>query len=216
MTTIGTIPPGTTKQSQIYVFFRKCDVFHGKNGCDCEDMVVIAKLETYSNCYVLKYSEIVLPDTLNPLKYICTTTNCTTIGSFTLIATAIRPIQKQKKSKPFITFNQKIHHNRAIIHFLCQSQFTRSLSLWRLLKCFTVRAYARFEGEFFCRDSRTISTFQVIESFVLPFPIRIAYGCGLARDALTTPFLKVWIASFLSLSCHLGCERHPRAKLTVP
>ena len=36
-------------------------MFHGKNGCDCED-------KTYSNCYVLKYSEIVLPDTLNALN----------------------------------------------------------------------------------------------------------------------------------------------------
>ena len=68
---------GTTKQSQKYVFFRKFDVFHGKNDCDCED-------KTYSNCYVLKYSEIVVSDTLNPLKYICTATNCTTIGTFTL------------------------------------------------------------------------------------------------------------------------------------
>ena len=35
---------GITKQSQKYVFFRKFDVFHGKNGCDCED-------KTYSNCH---------------------------------------------------------------------------------------------------------------------------------------------------------------------
>ena len=34
-------------------------MFHGKNGCDCKD-------NTYSICYVLKYSKIVLPDTLNP------------------------------------------------------------------------------------------------------------------------------------------------------
>ena len=33
---------------------------------------------------MLKYSENVLPDTLNPLKHIGTTTNCTTIGTFTL------------------------------------------------------------------------------------------------------------------------------------
>ena len=77
---------GTTKQSQKYVFFRKFDVFHGKNGCDCED-------KTYSNCYGLKYSEIVLHDTLNPLKHIGTTTNCTTIGTFTLQ-------RKQVKSEP--------------------------------------------------------------------------------------------------------------------
>ena len=67
----------TTKQSQKYVFFRKFDVFHDKNGWDCVD-------KTYSNWYVLKYSEIVFPDTLNPLKHIGTTTNCTTIGIFTL------------------------------------------------------------------------------------------------------------------------------------
>ena len=54
---------GTTKQPQKYVFFRKFGAFHGKNGCDCED-------KTYSKYYVLKYSEIVLPDTLNPLKHI--------------------------------------------------------------------------------------------------------------------------------------------------
>ena len=54
---------GTTKQSQKYAFFRKFDVFCGKNGCDYED-------KTYSNCYVLKYSEIVLPDTLNPLVHL--------------------------------------------------------------------------------------------------------------------------------------------------
>ena len=59
-------------------FFCKFDVFHGKNGCDCED-------KTYVNCYVLKYLEIVLPDPLNPLKHICTTTNYTTIGTFTLM-----------------------------------------------------------------------------------------------------------------------------------
>ena len=53
------------------------DVFHDKNGCDCVD-------KTYFNCYVLKYSEIILPHTLNPLKHIGTTTNCTTIGTFTL------------------------------------------------------------------------------------------------------------------------------------
>ena len=69
---------GTTKQSQKYQFFLKFYVFHGKNGCGCED-------KTYSNCYVLKYSEIVLPETLNPLKHICTTTICTTIGTFTLL-----------------------------------------------------------------------------------------------------------------------------------
>ena len=51
---------GTTKQSQKYVFFRKFDVFHGKTDCDCED-------KTYSNCYVLKYSEIVVSDTLQSL-----------------------------------------------------------------------------------------------------------------------------------------------------
>ena len=68
---------GTTKQSQRYVFFRKFDVFHGNNGCDCEN-------KTYSICYVLKYSEIVFPDTSNPLKLIGTTTNCTSIGTFTL------------------------------------------------------------------------------------------------------------------------------------
>ena len=47
---------GTTKQSQKYVFFHKFYVFHGKNGCDCEN-------KTYSNIS-------------NPLKHICTTTNC--------------------------------------------------------------------------------------------------------------------------------------------
>ena len=51
-------------------------MFDGKNGCDCKD-------NTCSNCYVLKFSEIVLPDTLNLLKHICTTTNWT-IGKFTL------------------------------------------------------------------------------------------------------------------------------------
>ena len=68
---------GTTKQSQKYVFFRKFDVFQGKNGGDCED-------KTYSKTYVLKFLEIVLPVTLKPLKHISTTTNCTTIGTFTL------------------------------------------------------------------------------------------------------------------------------------
>ena len=52
-------------------------MFHGKNGCDCKD-------KTYSNCYLLKYQWIYLSDTLNPLKHICTATNCTTIGTFTL------------------------------------------------------------------------------------------------------------------------------------
>ena len=33
---------------------------------------------------VLKYSEIVFPNTLKPLKHISTTKNCTTIGTFTL------------------------------------------------------------------------------------------------------------------------------------
>ena len=47
-------------------------------GCDGED-------NTYYNWYVLKYSENVLPDTLNPLKHIGTTTNCTKIGTFTLV-----------------------------------------------------------------------------------------------------------------------------------
>ena len=56
-------------------FFRKFDVFPGKNVCDCED-------KAYSNCHGLKYSEIVLPDILNPIKHICTTTNCTTIGIY--------------------------------------------------------------------------------------------------------------------------------------
>ena len=69
---------GTTKQSQKYVIIRKFDVFDGKYGCDCED-------KTNSNCYVLKYSEIVVPDTFNPLKHIGTITNCTTIGTFTLL-----------------------------------------------------------------------------------------------------------------------------------
>ena len=59
-------------------FFVNVKCFVGKNGCDCED-------KTYSNCYVLKYLEIVLPDTLNPLKHIGTSTNCTTIGTFTLL-----------------------------------------------------------------------------------------------------------------------------------
>ena len=58
----------TNQQSQKYAFFRKIDVFHDKNDCDCKD-------KTYSNCYGLKYSEIVLPDNLNPLKHIGTTTN---------------------------------------------------------------------------------------------------------------------------------------------
>ena len=53
---------GTTNQSQKYVFFRKFDVFHGKHGCDCED-------KTYSNCYVLKYSQIDLSDNVNPLCF---------------------------------------------------------------------------------------------------------------------------------------------------
>ena len=34
---------------------------------------------------MLKYSENVISDTLNPLKHIDTTTNCTTIGTFTLV-----------------------------------------------------------------------------------------------------------------------------------
>ena len=68
---------GTTNQSQNNVFFRKFDVFHGKHGCDSED-------KTYSNCYVLKYSQIDLPDNVNPLKHISITTNCTTIGTLTL------------------------------------------------------------------------------------------------------------------------------------
>ena len=79
---------GTTKQSQKYEFFRQFDVFHDKNGCDCVD-------KTYSNWYVLKYFEIVLPDTLNPLKHIGTTTNCTTIGTFTLttLATSLKKME---------------------------------------------------------------------------------------------------------------------------
>ena len=63
---------------KIYLF-RKFVVFDGKNACDSED-------KTYYNCYVLKYSQIDFPDNLNPLKHICITTNCTTFGTFTLIA----------------------------------------------------------------------------------------------------------------------------------
>ena len=70
---------GTMNLSQKYVFFRKFDMFHGKNGCNCKD-------NTYSICYVLKYSKIVLPDTLNPLKHICNTTHFTTICTFTLVS----------------------------------------------------------------------------------------------------------------------------------
>ena len=42
--------------------FEKVMCFMVTEHCDCED-------NTHSNCYVLKYSEIVLPNTCNPLKH---------------------------------------------------------------------------------------------------------------------------------------------------
>ena len=81
-----------------------------KNGCDCEN-------KTYSKTYVLKYSEIVLPVTLNPLKHIGTTTNCTTIGTFTL------PINTNIPSVSCI-FGKVAQSSRNNVNFACWDRLT--------------------------------------------------------------------------------------------
>lgn len=49
-----------------------------------EKMVVIEKIRYISFAMCLKIHKFTFLDTLNPLKHICTTTNRTTIGAFTL------------------------------------------------------------------------------------------------------------------------------------